>query len=218
MGLPTPFGSERIRPEQRVTVYASRRTAFPEWTPRVSNGHSAWRRDRENKATTLIGFSTLAVAFLSQCSRNGREKVERNIIFPLSNPSHLKSEATEAEERYDSLDRWTRLCRVGFSICTLSTKRRKIPSRNAQQRSYFSTQWVELCASGARRAAPTQCDAGPARALAANSPALKDLPLPAFSPERQRRVARILRCGLALRLPTRGLDPKIREANCASAC
>src|SRR6266446_5633975 len=126
-------GRKDLTPEQGV--YAQPEDRVSGW-PRTANGHIGLA-DVIGKidATILIGLSTVGSAFTEAVVREMARKVQRPIIFPLSNPT------SKSEAKPDDLIQWT--------------------------------EGRALVASGARRVTDAMMLAA-ARALAANSPALKD--------------------------------------------
>ena len=108
------------RPESRVSGW-----------PRTSDGQIGLA-DVIGKinATILIGLSTVGGAFSEPIVREMARKVERPIIFPLSNPTS-KSEA-KAEDLIQ-LDRWTRVGGVRFAVCSRQLRRPQDSYRAMQQ-------------------------------------------------------------------------------------
>src|SRR6202008_4897808 len=161
-------GRNDMSAEQRV--YARPESSVTGW-PRSSNGHIGLA-DVIGKinATALIGFSTVGGAFTKPIVREMGRKVERPIIFPLSNPTS-KSEATA-----EDLIRWTdgrALVAAGSPFAPVSRGGRTIPIAQCNNVHIFPAMGLALVASGARRVTEPMLLAA-ARALAANSPALKD--------------------------------------------
>lgn len=121
-------------------------------------------------ATILIGLSTVSGAFSETIVREMARKVERPVIFPLSNPTE-KSEATA-----EDLIRWTdgrALAATGSPFAPVNYGGRKIPIAQCNNVYIFPAIGLGVVASGARRVTDPMMLAA-ARALAANSPALKD--------------------------------------------
>jgi malate dehydrogenase (oxaloacetate-decarboxylating) len=121
-------------------------------------------------ATILIGLSTVGGAFSETIVRAMAGKVERPIIFPLSNPTS-KSEATP-----DDLIRWTdggALVATGSPFAPVNYEGRKIPIAQCNNVYIFPAVGLGVVASTARRITDPMMLAA-ARTLAGNSPALKD--------------------------------------------
>src|SRR6201981_1799512 len=158
-------GRNDLSLEQRI--YAQPEINAAGW-PRSSNGHIGLA-DVIGKinATTLIGFSTVGGAFSEPIVREMARKVERPIIFPLSNPTS-KSEATA-----EDLIRWTdgrALVASGSPFAPVNYNGRKITIAQCNNVHIFPALGLAVVASGARRVSDTMMQAA-ARAPAANSPA-----------------------------------------------
>jgi malate dehydrogenase (oxaloacetate-decarboxylating) len=152
------------------SVYAQPRERVSEW-PRTLNGQIGLA-DVIGKidATILIGLSTASGAFTAAIVREMARKVQRPIIFPLSNPT-AKSEANA-----DDLMRWTdgrALVATGSPFAPVSYGGRRIPIAQCNNIYIFPAIGLGVVASGARRVTDTMILAA-ARALAENSPALQD--------------------------------------------
>ena len=199
-------GRNDLSAEQRV--YARPETNVAGW-PRSSNGQIGLA-DVIGKinATALIGFSTVGGAFSEPIVREMARKVERPIIFPLSNPTS-RSEATA-----EDLIRWTdgrALVASGSPFEPVSYNGRKITIAQCNNVHIFPAMGLALIASGARRVTDAMMQAA-ARALAANSPALKDPSASLLSPLKDsRRVARDIALAVGLQAQKDGVAPKLTE-------
>jgi malate dehydrogenase (oxaloacetate-decarboxylating) len=125
---------------------------------------------RNVDVTILIGLSTLGGAFTESIVREMARKVERPIIFPLSNPTD-RSEAVP-----EDLLRWTNgraIVATGSPFAPVEFAGRKIPIAQCNNVYVFPAAGLGLVASGARRVTDrTMMAAG--RALGENSPAVSD--------------------------------------------
>jgi malate dehydrogenase (oxaloacetate-decarboxylating) len=162
--------SERKDLTPEMAVYAQPAERVAGW-PRTSNGQIGLA-DVIGKieATILIGLSTVSGAFSETIVREVARKVERPIIFPLSNPT-IKSEA-----KADDLIRWTdgrALVATGSPFAPVSYEGRKIPIAQCNNVYIFPAIGLAVTASGARRVTDGMILAA-ARELAENSPALRD--------------------------------------------
>jgi len=122
------------------------------------------------EATILVGLSTVSCAFSETIVREMARKVERPIIFPLSNPTS-KCEATP-----EDLIRWSdghALVATGSPFAPVSYNGREIPIAQCNNVYIFPAVGLGVIASSARRITDSMMLAA-ARTLAANSPALKD--------------------------------------------
>src|SRR6266446_2945823 len=199
-------GRENLTPEQ--AVYAQPENRVSGW-PRTSNGHIGLA-DVIGKinATTLIGFSTVGGAFSEPIVREMARKVERPIIFPLSNPTS-KSEATA-----EDLIRWTdgrALVASGSPFAPVNYNGREITIAQCNNVHIFPAMGLALVASGARRVTDAMMQAA-ARALAANSPALKDPTASLLSPLKDsRRVARDIAVAVGIQAQKDGVAPRLTD-------
>jgi len=162
--------SERKDLTPEMEVYAQPAERVAGW-PKTSNGQIGLA-DVIGKieATILIGLSTVGGAFSETIVREMARKVERPIIFPLSNPT-IKSEA-----KADDLIRWTdgrALVATGSPFPPVSYEGRKIPIAQCNNVYIFPAIGLAVTASGARRVTDGMILAA-ARELAENSPALRD--------------------------------------------
>jgi len=192
--------------EQRV--YVRPETNVAGW-PQTSKGHIGLA-DVIGKinATALIGFSTVGGAFSEPIVREMARKVERPIIFPLSNPTS-KSEATA-----EDLIRWTdgrALVASGSPFAPVSYNGRKIAIAQCNNVHIFPAMGLGIVASGTRRVTDGMMQAA-ARALAANSPALKDPSASLLSSLKDsRRVAVDIAVAVGIQAQKDGVAPKLSE-------
>ena len=199
-------GRKDLTPEQ--IVYAQPESRISGW-PRTSKGHIGLA-DVIGKidATILIGLSTVHGVFSEAIVREMVRKVERPVIFPLSNPT-ANSEATA-----EDLIRWTdgrALVATGSPFAPVNYGGRKIPIAQCNNVYIFPAVGLGIVASGARRVTDPMMLAA-ARALAANSPALKDssaslLPLLTDLP----RVAAEIALAVGTQAQTDGVAAKLGE-------
>lgn len=161
-------GRKDLTPEQ--IVYAQPESRISGW-PRTSNGRIGLA-DVIGKidATILMGLSTVGGAFSETIVREMARKIERPVIFPLSNPT-ANSEATA-----EDLIRWTdgrALVATGSPFAPVNYGGRKIPIAQCNNVYIFPAVGLGVGASGARLVTDSMMLAA-ARSLASNSPALKD--------------------------------------------
>ena len=155
---------------QEQMIYAQPENRIAGW-PRASNGNVGLADlIGRIEATILIGLSTVSCAFSETIVREMARKVERPIIFPLSNPTS-KCEATP-----EDLIRWSdghALVATGSPFAPVSYNGREIPIAQCNNVYIFPAVGLGVIASSARRITDSMMLAA-ARTLAGNSPALKD--------------------------------------------
>jgi malate dehydrogenase (oxaloacetate-decarboxylating) len=199
-------GRKDLTSEQRV--YAQPEDRVSGW-PRNSDGHiglaDAFARI---EATILIGLSTVGGAFTEPIVREMARKVQRPIIFPLSNPT------SKSEAKADDLIRWTdgrALVATGSPFAPVSYGGRTIPIAQCNNVYIFPAMGLGVVASGARRVTDAMMLAA-ARALAGNSPALKDPSASLLPPLTDiRRVAAQIAIAVGIEAQKDGLAPKLSE-------
>jgi malate dehydrogenase (oxaloacetate-decarboxylating) len=161
-------GRKDLTPEQMI--YAQPENRISGW-PRTNNGNVGLADViGQIDATILIGLSTVSGAFSEIVVREMARRVERPIIFPLSNPTS-KSEATA-----EDLIRWTdgrALVATGSPFAPVGYGGRTIPIAQCNNVYIFPAIGLGVVASRARRVTDSMMLAA-ARTLAGNSPALKD--------------------------------------------
>ena len=161
-------GRRDLSPEQ--SIYAQAQDRLSGW-PRSAKGEIGLAElIGKVDATVLIGLSTVGGAFLEPIVREMARKVERPIIFPLSNPT------TKSEAKPNDLIRWTggrALAATGSPFAPVTYGGRAIPIAQCNNIFIFPAMGLALVASGARRVTDAMMLAA-ARTLGAYSPALKD--------------------------------------------
>jgi malate dehydrogenase (oxaloacetate-decarboxylating) len=200
-------GRTELSAEQRV--YAQPRDRVSAW---LSGRDGIGLADVIGKidATILIGLSTARGAFTEAIVREMGRKVERPIIFPLSNPTS-RSEATA-----DDLIRWTdgrALVATGSPFAPVAYDGRKIPIAQCNNIFIFPAMGLGVVASRARRVTDTMILAA-ARALGEKSPALRD-PSASLLPALQqlRDVAAHIATAVGRQAQRDGVAPKITDAD-----
>ena len=199
-------GRKDLSPEQ--AVYAQPESRVAGW-PRTSNGHIGLADViGQIKATGLIGLSTVGCAFSEPIVREMARKVERPIIFPLSNPT------SKSEAKAEDLIHWTdgrALVASGSPFAPVNYQGRKIPIAQCNNVFIFPAMGLAVVASGARRVTEPMMLAA-ARTLGANSPAIKD-PSASLLPRLTdiRRVAAEIAFAVGVQAQKEGVAPKISE-------
>jgi malate dehydrogenase (oxaloacetate-decarboxylating) len=159
-------------------------------------------------ATILIGLSTVGGAFSEPIVRDMARKVPRPIIFPLSNPT-AKSEA-----KPEDLIRWTdghALVATGSPFAPVDSGGHKIPIAQCNNVYIFPAMGLAVVASGARRVTEAMILTA-ARALGANSPALKDSTASLLPPLTDiRRVAAEIAFVVGIEAQKDGVAPKVSQ-------
>jgi malate dehydrogenase (oxaloacetate-decarboxylating) len=157
------------------------------------------------EATILIGLSTVGGAFSETIVREMARKVQRPMIFPLSNPT-AKSEA-----KADDLIRWTdgrALVATGSPFARVNYGGRTIPIAQCNNVYIFPAMGLGVIASGARRVTDAMMVAA-ARSLAEHSPILEDSSASLLPPLTDiRRVAVQIAIAVGVEAQGEGLAPK----------
>jgi malate dehydrogenase (oxaloacetate-decarboxylating) len=199
-------GRKDLDPEQRV--YAQPEDRVSGW-PRTFNTQIGLA-DVIGKieATILIGLSTVGGAFSETIVREMARKVQRPIIFPLSNPTD-KSEA-----KAQDLIQWTdgrALVATGSPFAPVHYGGRTISIAQCNNVFIFPAMGLGVVASGASRVTDAMMQTA-ARTLAANSPALKDSAASLLPPLTDiRRVAAEIAIAVGLAAQKDGVAPKLGE-------
>jgi len=199
-------GRKDLTAEQ--SAYAQPESRVSGW-PRTSDGHIGLADViGAIKATVLIGLSTVGGAFTEGIVREMAGKVERPIIFPLSNPTS-RSEATA-----EDLIRWTdgrALVASGSPFAPVSYGGRKIPIAQCNNVYIFPAMGLGLVASGALRVTAAMLLAA-ARTLGGHSPALKNPSASLLPPLTElRSVAAQIAIAVGLEAQKDGVAPRISE-------
>jgi malate dehydrogenase (oxaloacetate-decarboxylating) len=161
-------GRKDLTAEQMIYAQPENRVAG---LPRTSNGNVGLADVIGHiDATILIGLSTVPGAFSEEIVREMARKIERPIIFPLSNPT------SNCEATPEDLIRWTHgraLVATGSPFIPVNYEGRKIPIAQCNNVYIFPAVGLGVVASSARRITDPMMLAA-AGTLAGNSPALKD--------------------------------------------
>jgi malate dehydrogenase (oxaloacetate-decarboxylating) len=199
-------GRKDLTPEQNI--YAQAESRISGW-PRTSNGRIGLA-DVIGKidATILMGLSTAAGIFSKPIVREMARKVERPVIFPLSNPT------TNSEATAEDLVRWTdgrALVATGSPFAPVNYGVHKISIAQCNNVYIFPAVGLGVIASGARRVTDSMMLAA-ARALAANSPAIRDPSASLLPPLTDlRRVAAEIALAVGSRAQKDGVAAKLGE-------
>ena len=160
------------------------------------------------EATILIGLSTVGGAFSETIVREMARKVQRPIIFPLSNPT------SKSEAKAEDLIRWTdgrALVATGSPFDPVSYGGRKIPIAQCNNIYIFPAMGLGVVASVARRVTEPMMLAA-ARMLGGNSPALKDSSASLLPPLTDiRRVAAEIAVAVGIEAQKDGVAPGVSE-------
>jgi malate dehydrogenase (oxaloacetate-decarboxylating) len=199
-------GRKDLSPEQ--SVYAQPEAHVTAW-PKTSNGQIGLA-DVIGKieATVLIGLSTVGGAFSESIVREMARKVQRPIIFPISNPT------SKSEAKPDDLIQWTEgraLVATGSPFPPVHYTGKTIPIAQCNNIFIFPAMGLGVVASGARRVTDAMMLAA-ARTLAENSPALKDSSaslLPALTDIR--RVAAEIATAVGMQAQQDGVASKLSQ-------
>jgi malate dehydrogenase (oxaloacetate-decarboxylating) len=199
-------GRKDLSPER--SVYAQPKDRVSGW-PCTSNGQIGLADViRKINATILIGLSTFGGAFSESIVREMARKVQRPIIFPLSNPT------SKSEAKPDDLIQWTEgraLVATGSPFPSVHYAGKTIPIAQCNNVFIFPAMGLAVVASRARRVTDAMMLAA-ARALAANSPALKDPSASLLPPLTDiRRVAAEIATAVSMEAQKEGVAPKLAE-------
>lgn len=185
-------GRAELTAEQRV--YAQPLARVAAWTRSGGDAIGLYDVIKNIRATVLIGLSTVTDAFTEPIVREMAGKVERPIIFPLSNPTE-KSEAHPEE-----LIRWTdgrALVATGSPYAPVQFGGRTISISQCNNVYIFPAVGLAVMASrlsgdgsGTQRVTDAMMIAA-ARALAEQSPALKDISAPLLPPLKNIRAVAV---------------------------
>jgi len=200
-------GRADLTAEQRVYAQPSERVA--DW-PRSPNGVIGLADVISRiEATILIGLSTVGGAFTEPIVRAMARKVERPIIFPLSNPT------TRSEAKAEDLVRWSEgraLVATGSPFAPVRLGDQTIPIAQCNNVYIFPAMGLAVVAARARRVTDGMIIAA-ARALGDQSPALHDASAPLLPRlTNVRAVAVEIAIAVGLEAQRAGVAPKTSEA------
>jgi malate dehydrogenase (oxaloacetate-decarboxylating) len=205
-------GRTDLTPEQRVYAQPAERVADWPRTSRAVVGSPDPAIGLADiigrvEATILIGLSTVGGAFTEPIVREMARKVDRPVIFPLSNPT------TRSEANPEYLIRWTggrALVATGSPYPPVRYEGRTIPIAQCNNVYIFPAVGLGVVASGARRVTDGMMLAA-ARALGEHSPARTD-PSGSLLPALRdiRAVAQAIATAVGLEAQRAGVAPKTR--------
>lgn len=196
-------GRTDLTPEQRVYAQPVERVA--DWPRTTQGGIGLADVIGKVEATILIGLSTVGGAFTESIVREMARKVERPIIFPLSNPTN------RSEARAEDVIRWTggrALVATGSPYAPVGYEGRTIPIAQCNNVFIFPAVGLGVVATGAKRVTDGMMLAA-ARALGEHSPARAD-PAGSLLPALRdiRAVARAIATAVGLEAQRAGVAPK----------
>jgi malate dehydrogenase (oxaloacetate-decarboxylating) len=207
VGLLTAHRTD-LTPEQRV--YAQPTDTLASWHSRSDRPPGLADVIDNVQATILIGLSTAAGAFTEPIVRTMASKVERPIIFPLSNPTS-RSEADPAD-----LARWTdgrALTATGSPYPPVQVGGRSVDVAQSNNVFIFPAVGLGVIASGATRVTDAMMQAA-ATALGEVSPALTDPRASLLPPVAQlREVALDIASAVAIAAVADGVAPRAAEVD-----
>jgi malate dehydrogenase (oxaloacetate-decarboxylating) len=199
-------GRKDLSPEQ--SVYAQPEERVSGWPKTSSDQFGLADVIARIDASILIGLSTVGGAFTESIVREMARKVQRPIIFPISNPT------SKSEAKPDDLIQWTEgrvLVATGSPFPPVHFAGKTIPVAQCNNIFIFPAMGLAVVASGARRVTDAMMLAA-ARTLAENSPALNDSSaslLPAL--QNIRLVAAEIAIAVGLRAQQDGVAPKLSQ-------
>lgn len=196
-------GMPGIRDAQRPFVQT--REAVARWTLADPNAIRLADVARNARPTVLIGVSGQPGAFTEEAVRAMAARVERPVLFPLSNPT------SRAEASPSDLIAWTdgrALIGTGSPFAPVVWQGRTYPIAQTNNSYVFPGVGLGILASGARRVTDAMFTAA-ARALATLSPARTDPNAPLLPPVGDlRRVAVVIATAVAAQAQQDGVaDP-----------
>ena len=195
-------GRNDLTPDQ--AVYAQPESRIADW-PRNEHGQIGLAEVINRvDASVLIGLSTAGGAFTEPIVREMARKVDRPIIFPLSNPT------SRSEAKPEELIQWTEgraLVASGSPFAAVEYNGRRIPIAQCNNIYIFPAIGLGVVASGALRITE-QMMLTAARTLAAHSPALVDPDASLLPPLTElRSVAAEIAVSVGLEAQMAGLAP-----------
>lgn len=196
-------GRKDLSPEQ--AAYARDREEVAGWSAKEHGAIGLEEVMNRVTATMLIGLSTVPQAFTEPIVRKMADRVERPIIFPLSNPTE------NAEAHPENLLEWTdgrALIATGSPFAPVEFRGRMVKINQCNNVYVFPAVGLGVTAARATRVTDGMMLAA-ARALGAASPALQDASgslLPALTSLRELAVE--IACSVACEAQREGIAPE----------